>query len=46
MGVVVISEPMAEYYRQYSDRVKVVLNGYDSEIIDSVRNDLGPAIGC
>ena len=43
-GVVVISEPMAEYYRQYSDRVKVVLNGYDSEIIDSVRNDLGPAM--
>jgi glycosyltransferase involved in cell wall biosynthesis len=42
-GVVVISEPMAEYYREFSDRVKVVLNGYDGEIIDSVRNDLDPA---
>ena len=50
-GVVVISEPMAEYYRQFSRRVKVVLNGYDGEIINEVRSQLadsaaspGPAI--
>lgn len=36
-GVVVISEPMAEYYRRFSPRVKVVLNGYDDEIFDEVR---------
>jgi len=42
-GVIVISEPMAEYYRQFNDRVKVVLNGYDGEIIESVRAGLGPA---
>jgi glycosyltransferase involved in cell wall biosynthesis len=39
-GVVVISEPMAEYYRQFSDRVKVVLNGYDAEVFDEVRRGL------
>ncbi|MGZ8781615.1 MAG: glycosyltransferase [Thermoanaerobaculia bacterium] len=50
-GVVVISEPMAEYYRQFNRRVKVVLNGYDGEIIEEVRSSLastpnsdGPAI--
>lgn len=42
-GVIVISEPMAEYYRQFSGRVKVVLNGYDGEIFDEVRTSL-PAV--
>jgi glycosyltransferase involved in cell wall biosynthesis len=39
-GVVVISEPMAEYYRRFNRPVKVVLNGYDGEIIDEVRSGL------
>lgn len=36
-GVVVISEPMAEYYRRFTPRVRVVLNGFDDEIFDEVR---------
>ena len=44
-GVVVISEPMAEYYRQFNRRVKVVLNGYDGEIIEEVRGQLAKSPG-
>lgn len=45
-GVVVISEPMAEYYRQFSSRVKVILNGYDGEIFDQVRALRRTSHGC
>lgn len=41
--VVVISQPMADYYVGFNPKVKVILNGYDPEAFDAARLALPPA---
>lgn len=36
-AAVTISEPMAEYYSQFHKDVRVILNGYDHEILDDAK---------
>lgn len=36
-GLVVISEPMAEYYQNLNPRVATILNGFDPEVIDNAK---------
>jgi glycosyltransferase involved in cell wall biosynthesis len=35
--LVTISEPMAEYYKGFSNKVEVIMNGYDAETLENAR---------
>jgi glycosyltransferase involved in cell wall biosynthesis len=41
--VVTISEPMASFYRKMTDRIAVILNGYDDAVIDAARLQATPS---
>jgi glycosyltransferase involved in cell wall biosynthesis len=38
-GLVVVSEPMAQYYASFNPRVTVITNGFDPDILNAVRSE-------
>jgi len=42
--LVVVSEPMAEFYRSFNSNVHVILNGYDPQIINKVSQKLATKV--